>query len=129
MAFEHPAGNDPDRHRGERVEVAVLSTADGDPVVLRVAGRLFFDTLDPLTDALAKFRDGAEHRLVLDLTEVPMCDSSGLNLMIRTQSDVTAAGGWLRLAGARASVAKVLEITYLTRLLPAYGTVAEALGR
>jgi anti-anti-sigma factor len=109
-------------------ELVKVTVAAGDPVVLTVAGRLFYDILDPVAEALAEFRDGGGHRLVLDLTEVPMCDSSGLNLMVRTRSDVTAAGGWLRLAGTQPMVRKVLDITNLTRLLPTYDTVAEALA-
>jgi anti-anti-sigma factor len=107
----------------ERVEVEV---AAADPVVVRVTGRLLFDTLPPLAEALSGPIPQACPRVVLDLSAVPMCDSSALNLLVRTWSTLTDAGGWLRLAGTQPLVDRVLEITNLTRILPRYSTADAA---
>jgi anti-anti-sigma factor len=105
---------------------ADVGERDGATVVT-VRGKVFYDTLAPLTDALAGLTAGQASRVVLDLSEVPMCDSSGLNLFVRTRADLVAAGGWLRLAGTRPMVDNVLHITNLDRLLPRYPTVEDAL--
>ncbi|GGM30138.1 STAS domain-containing protein [Dactylosporangium sucinum] len=114
--------------RGAAETVGVTIVADDDPAVVRVAGRLVFDTLGPLTVAIDALRAASATRLVLDLSGVPICDSSALSLFTRTHRDLTAAGGWLRLAGTRPLVDKVLEVTDLDRLLPRYDAVEAALA-
>ncbi|WP_433201290.1 STAS domain-containing protein [Dactylosporangium sp. CS-047395] len=115
----NPAGGNP----ADQVTVHVLG---GDPLVVCVAGRLLFDTLSPLTEALAEL-DPAEHpRLVLDLGQVPMCDSSALNLMVRTRAALLDAGGWLRLAAVQPMVGSVLKLTNLSWILPSFRTAEEA---
>jgi anti-anti-sigma factor len=115
-------GSDP--FPDDRAEVTVVER--GDPVVVRVAGRMLYDTLPPLADTMAQLTSGGCPRLILDLSEVAMCDSSGLNLLVRTRAKLADAGGWLRLAGAQPMVGNVLEITNLTRILPCYTTVDAA---
>jgi anti-anti-sigma factor len=106
--------------------VEVTIEDDGDPVVVRVAGSMLYDTLPPLADAVAQLAAGRCPRLILDLSEVPMCDSSGLKLLLRTRSTLTDAGGWLRLAAIQPKVDSVLKITNLTHVLPCYPSVDAA---
>ena len=110
----------------EPVETVEVKISDGDPVVIQVNGRLLYDSLQPLADALARLDPPASPRVILDLATVPMCDSSALNLLVRTRSDLVAAGGWLRLAAVQPLVETVLRITNLTRILPTYPTAEEA---
>ena len=110
----------------ERV-TADVADRDGTTVVT-VRGKVFYDTLSPLADALADLTRRPARQIVLDLSAVPMCDSSGLNLFVRTRADLAAAGGWLRLSGTRPMVDNVLHITNLDRILPRYATVDEALS-
>jgi anti-anti-sigma factor len=112
-----------DGYPQERVEVEVLP---GDPVVVQVAGRLFYDTLSPLSEVLSRLVPATCSRLVLDLSRVPLCDSSALNLLVQTRSGLASAGGWLRLAGTQPMVDSVLEITNLGSILPRYATVDDA---
>ena len=108
----------------ERVTVDV-GERDG-VVVVTVGGKVLYDTLAPLADALARLTTRPGLCVVLDLAAVPMCDSSGLNLFVRTRSQLTATGGWLRLSGTRPIVDSVLHITNLDRILPRYETVEDA---
>lgn len=117
--------NHPEEARGETVEVKIV---DGDPVVVEVAGKMLFDTLGPLAEALARLAPASHPRVVLDLSQVPMCDSSALNLLTRTRSERSSVGGWFRLAGAQPLVGTVLKITNLTRILPVYASVEEAVA-
>jgi anti-sigma B factor antagonist len=107
-------------------ESIVLQIVEGDPVVVRVAGRVLFDTLRPLADALAAVDPAAHPRLVLELGDVPMCDSSALNLFVRAHAARHAAGGWLRLVGPQPLVERVLDITNLARVLPVFASAQEA---
>src|SRR2546421_12987854 len=56
-------------------------------------GQLYFDTIRPLRDALLVLAAGERARIVLDLSAVTLCDSSGLNVMVQAQ----------RMAGGRAA--------------------------
>ena len=97
-----------------------------DHVVVSAHGVLYFDTLQPLQDALLVqvARDNA--RVVLDLAGVSQCDSSGLNLFVRAYKLAHQHGGWFRLAAPAHAVRRLLELTNLNRALPVFDSVAEA---
>lgn len=105
---------------------ADVTERDG-AVVVTVTGKVFYDTLTPLADTLAELSARPANRVVLDLSDVPTCDSSGLNLFVRTRTDLAATGGWLRLTGTRPMVDNVLHITNLDRILPRHPSVEAAL--
>jgi anti-sigma B factor antagonist len=89
-------------------------------------GRLYFDTVGPLRQALLALAAGERPRIVLDLSGVETCDSSALNLMVEVHRRAAGRGGWLRLVAPQRHVRRVLEVTNLTRLLAVYDTVAQA---
>jgi anti-anti-sigma factor len=122
---EFSLDRDNSHHLTDERVTADVGERDGAAVVT-VRGKVFYDTLAPLAEALAQLTSRPPHRVVLDLSAVPMCDSSGLNLFVRTRSDLTATGGWLRLTGTRPMVDNVLHITNLDRILPRYATVEDA---
>ncbi|MFF5228767.1 STAS domain-containing protein [Dactylosporangium sp. NPDC000521] len=106
---------------------ADVTDRDG-AVVVSVRGKVLYDTLAPLADVLAGLTERPALHLVLELSDVPMCDSSGLNLFVRTRSQLVATGGWLRLTGTRPLVDNVLHITNLDRILTRHATVEEAIA-
>ena len=106
--------------------VRIIVRDRGDHTVVAPQGRLYFDTVHPLRDALLLIAAADQPHIVLDLSEVPLCDSSGLNLMVQTHRLATRRGGWLRLAGPQPGVRRVLEATNLTQLLSIYDTLTAA---
>ncbi|MFF3891424.1 STAS domain-containing protein [Streptomyces sp. NPDC001914] len=54
-------------------------------------------------------------------------DSSALNVLISAQKRVTLAGGWIRLEGLRAAVARVVQPVGLDSIIACYPTVDQAL--
>lgn len=124
--MEFSLDRDESHHLTDERVTAEIGERDGAAVVT-VRGKVFYDTLAPLTAALAQLTAAPARRVVLDLSAVPMCDSSGLSLFVRTRSDLAATGGWLRLAGTSPMVDNVLHITNLDRILPRYATVEDAL--
>lgn len=109
----------------ERFTVAV-QTVDG-AVVLELAGELDHDTAQPLREALdaAVVRGG---RLLVDLTGLGFCDSTGLNVLLQSRLTAVEAGGSVELAGLRGSVARMFRITGADGVFPVYADVAEALS-
>jgi anti-sigma B factor antagonist len=106
------------------VQVAVRRSAGH--TVVAASGSIYFDTHDTLRETLLTLAADNEPRIVLDLSGVDLCDSSGLNLMAQTHMMATRHGGWLRLAGVRPIVRQVLDATHLTRMLPLYDTAEQA---
>lgn len=108
-----------------RFTVAV-QTVDG-AVVLELAGELDHDTAQPLREALdaATARGG---RLLVDLTKLGFCDSTGLNVLLHSRLTAQEAGGSLELTGLRGSVARMFRITGADGVFPVYADVAQALS-
>ena len=55
--------------------------------------------------------------LIIDLTNVPFVDSTGLGALLDLHTAVTHAGRMVRLRGVQKPVRKVIEITGLTQAL------------
>lgn len=102
-------------------------SADADASVLAVAGEIDRDTIHFLHDAAEEAIALGSHRLVLDLTGVTFCDSSGLSTFVELHRRTTTLGGWTRLAGLSGDLHGILRVTNLDRLLPIYDTVEQAL--
>jgi anti-anti-sigma factor len=112
---------------GERpLDLDVRAHGDGRAAVA-VGGEIDFATHRSLLSALTDLIEQGRPRIVLDLSRVSFCDSTGLGVMVQIRQRVVGVGGWLRLAGPTEPVRRALEITNLDRLIPAYPTVAEAL--
>jgi anti-anti-sigma factor len=124
---EFSLDRDESHHLTDERATVKVTERDGAAVVT-VRGKVLYDTLTPLSETLSRLTGRPSLRVVLDLSGVSMCDSSGLNLFVRTRSELTSSGGWLRLAGTRPLVDNVLHITNLDRILPRYDTVEDALS-
>ncbi|MFF1303657.1 STAS domain-containing protein [Streptomyces sp. NPDC058307] len=106
------------------------SAVDGIRVVT-LRGEIDHDGKDALTAALLP-EDGADHgpapRVVADLSGVTFLDSTGINVFVHVHHQVSAAHGWLRLAAARESVMRVLELVGLDTVIPCHPTLEQALN-
>ncbi|WP_405713729.1 STAS domain-containing protein [Streptomyces xanthophaeus] len=109
----------------ERFTVAVR-TVDG-AVVLELAGELDHDTAQPLRDALdAAVTPGG--RLLVDLTDLGFCDSTGLNVLLHSRLTAQEAGAGLELVGLRGPVARMFRITGADGVFPVHADMAGALS-
>ncbi|MFG2167347.1 STAS domain-containing protein [Micromonospora chersina] len=90
---------------------------DGGPARLRLAGELDLSTAPELTAAIDRLVAEGHRELLLDLTELTFCDSTGIAAFVRGDNLATAAGGWLRITGATGRVARVLAMTGLDDVL------------
>ncbi len=67
-------------------------------------------------------------KLVVDLSDVEYCDSSGLSAILLAYRLLQANEGFIRLAGLRKSVKTLIEISQLSRILPVSETAEEAVA-
>jgi anti-anti-sigma factor len=95
--------------------------------VITAAGDIDYGSHNLLRDFAADALAGDRIRLVLDLSSVRICDSTGLSVFVELHRTTTARGGWFRLAGPRPLVVSTLAITHLDRLLPVFDSADAAL--
>jgi anti-anti-sigma factor len=94
-----------------------ISPGDGVTLV-RVGEGIFTDNRDPLLTALLHLADTPGTGIVVDLSDVPLCDSGALNMLVQVHQRVTATGGSLRLINPQPMVGNILHVTNLDRLIP-----------
>jgi anti-anti-sigma factor len=66
-------------------------------------------------------------KLVLDLSEVEYCDSSGLSAILLAFRILQSEEGQIRIASPTKNVKTLIEISQLDRILPVCNTVNEAI--
>ncbi|WP_174536567.1 STAS domain-containing protein [Micromonospora chalcea] len=86
-------------------------------VCLRLAGELDLSTAPELNSAIDRLIAEGRRELLLDLTGLTFCDSSGIAAFVRGDNLAAADGGWLRVTGATGRVARVLQVTGLAEVL------------
>lgn len=104
------------------VSVHVL---DGCPVIM-LRGELDMTTAGALAEALAgQARDRAA-RVVVDLSALDYLASAGVQVLLKAQQDLMAAGGSFAVTCPRPIVARVLQLTGTDQLIPVYNNLREA---
>lgn len=69
---------------------------------------------------------GDHPHLILDLSGVTFCDSSGLNALLRLRRHAGENGGSLALAAPTDQIMRMLRLTGADAVLPLYADVTEA---
>ncbi|WP_051711659.1 STAS domain-containing protein [Streptomyces sp. NRRL S-350] len=112
-----------------RAELAVRArTAASGAVVCVLVGDLDIETLAPAADALTTLLAQRPSAMVIDLEGVDFCDSSGLNLLLRTRLAAGEQGVALHLAAVSPTVMRVLELTGAQAVFSLHRSVEAALA-
>jgi anti-anti-sigma factor len=109
------------------VHVSVVDQPD-DSVVVVVRGNLDIDSSAVLTTTLDQVLTAPVPRVVVDLSGVEFCDSTGLSAFLVGHRRAAALGGWVRLAGPDEFLGRLLDTVGLTPRMPVYADVADALA-
>ena len=64
--------------------------------------------------------------LIIDLSDVEFCDSSGLSALLIAERKLRENGGVVKLAGVQKKVMTLIKISHLDRAFELYDTVAKA---
>ena len=96
------------------VELKVSTRSQGDSVIVALAGEIDLYTAPRLQSELAAaLASGEPARLVVDMSAVEFCDSTGMNVLLAAHRRATEQGGSLELGGPRPAVRKILQVTGL----------------
>ncbi|WP_250037275.1 STAS domain-containing protein [Paractinoplanes maris] len=109
------------------MHVSVVDNSD-ESVVVTVRGNIDIDSGTTLTTALEQLLDRPAPRIVVDLSGIEFCDSTGLSALVVGHNRASASGGWLRLAAPGEFLARLLDTVGLIPRLAVYTTVGDALA-
>jgi anti-sigma B factor antagonist len=109
------------------MHVSVLDQP-GDTVVLVLRGDLDIDTAPALHTALGQILGQPLPKIVVDLSGVSFCDSTGLSALVLGHRHAARHGGWLRLAAPSDWLRQLLTTVGLTKQLSVHPDVATALA-
>ncbi|MEU9042943.1 MULTISPECIES: STAS domain-containing protein [unclassified Kitasatospora] len=111
-----------------RPELAVRTRHEAcGAVVCVLVGDLDIETLAPAADALTALVAQRPRAVVIDLAGVGFCDSSGLNLLLKTRLAAGEERVALYLAAVSPTVLRVLELTGAHAVFSLHESVAAAL--
>lgn len=91
--------------------------------LITVSGELAGPGSERLLTRLDRLLDNGHRYVVLDLTGVTFCDSSGVSALVRGHARASAAAGGLKVLTASGQVTRVLELSGLARMLGLQSTV------
>jgi anti-anti-sigma factor len=94
--------------------------------VMTVCGELDMATTAVLRDQIVTLLQDTAAPVIIDLSGVAFCDTSGLALLVGAQRRAKLHGLVVVLAGPRRSVSRLLHITGLDRAFTIYPTLAAA---
>jgi len=96
------------------VELSVSSRSQGDHTIVIAAGEIDLYTAPRLHSELAAVINAAPaSRIVVDMSGVEFCDSTGMNVLLSSLRQARERGGELELAAPRPAVMKILQVTGL----------------
>lgn len=96
--------------------------------VLRLHGPVDVSRAMALRDLLGAQIDGPAARVLLDLGDVPLVDSSGIGILVTAHRRAEGQGARFAIAAAGGPVARVFEMTRTNRLLSIHPTVEEGVA-
>jgi anti-sigma B factor antagonist len=102
---------------------------NGKATVLKLLGRKLDSTVSP--DLKAEFlvlcKPKVTEKLIVDMTEVQFCDSSGLSALLIADRAMREHGGSVHLVHVHKKVLDLMKISMLDRVFTINTTVADAI--
>src|SRR5208283_4733678 len=96
------------------VELNVSSRFHDDHTIVTICGEIDLYTAPRLHSELgAVLVDGMPTRVVIDMSGVEFCDSTGMNVLLSYLRRVRERGGELEIASPKPAVRKILQVTGL----------------
>ncbi|MFE4602125.1 STAS domain-containing protein [Kitasatospora indigofera] len=109
------------------LRTTVRSTPTGP--VLEIAGDLDFHSAPGAREVLLGLTPGPGRLLVVDLTGLTFCDSTGITLLLAARNHAVGHQAHIALAGVPAQVARIFDITGLSQVFASCPTAEDAVDR
>ncbi|WP_344595637.1 STAS domain-containing protein [Actinomadura vinacea] len=95
------------------MELNVSTASQGGHAVVTATGELDLYTAPRLQTALAGLLREQVDRVVVDMSGIDFCDSTGMNVLLSAMKRLKERGGTLELAAPRPAVKRILQVTGL----------------
>ena len=107
----------------------IEKTTEGDIVVLALKGQLDALTAGKIKPVLDEVLDGDQVRVIYDLKELSLLDSSGIGVIVSTFKRTRVSGGDTKVACLSEQPKEVFTVLSLDRYIDTFDTLDEALMR
>lgn len=104
----------------------VESSSDGDALILKLAGEIDLHSSPELRLTISDAVNQAKPRLIVDLSNVPYMDSSGVGTLVEAKRMVERNKAQMILVNPQPRVLSVFEITHLDRFFTIRANIEEA---
>ncbi|GAA5047015.1 anti-sigma factor antagonist BldG [Thermocatellispora tengchongensis] len=94
---------------------------------MAVAGEIDLYTAPRLQAEFTRLLGDGPSRVVIDMSGVDFCDSTGMNVLLSALKRLKERGGALEVAAPRPAVRKILQVTGLDSVFVVHETVPEEL--
>ncbi|WP_343233674.1 STAS domain-containing protein [Streptomonospora sp. PA3] len=95
------------------MELKISSQSQGDCAVVAVRGEIDLYTAPQLQSGLVNALEDGARRLMVDMSQVEFCDSTGMSVLLSAMKRARTKEGDLALVAPKPGVRKVLEVTGL----------------
>jgi anti-sigma B factor antagonist len=99
-------------------DLTIRVEGDGPSRTVRLVGTCDLATVPALREALMPLAPPEVKRLVINVSELEFCDSTGLGTMLGALRRMREGGGEFSIAGAHGTVLRLLQITGLDSIVP-----------
>jgi anti-sigma B factor antagonist len=120
------AGADIGQDRGMQLSAATSGTPGRPVTVVSVRGDVDLDGAPALRAALHNLLGLLQPRIVIDLSGVDFCDSTGLSAFVYAYTHCRDHGGFLHLAAPTPFLTGILAVVGIAGHVPIFNTVADA---
>jgi anti-sigma B factor antagonist len=110
------------------VDLSISSSEQAGRHVVAVSGEVDVHTAAQLGTAMDTVIDAGALHLVVDLTDTPFLDSTGLSVLVRALNRVRVGGGSVRIVAPADRIAKVFRLTGLDTTMPLYADLTAAVA-
>ncbi len=110
------------------VELKVSTWSQGDHTVVSVTGEIDLYTAPTLQSELMTAINNGHVQLIVDMSSVEFCDSTGINVLLGALRRAREQGGDLQLARPGSAIRKVLQVTGLEAVFTVLDEPAQLTG-
>ncbi|MBO3745977.1 STAS domain-containing protein [Streptosporangiaceae bacterium NEAU-GS5] len=105
------------------MELKVATQSHAGHAVLTVSGEIDLYTAPRLQAEFTRLLETGPERVVIDMSGVEFCDSTGMNVLLSALKRLRERGGRLEVAAPRPAVRKILQVTGLDSVFTVHETV------
>ncbi|MEV0582711.1 STAS domain-containing protein [Nonomuraea sp. NPDC050310] len=107
------------------MELKVSTRSHAGHALVEIAGEIDLYTAPRLQSEFTRLLQDGPQRVVIDMSQVEFCDSTGMNVLLSALKRIKEQGGVLDVAAPRPAVRKILQVTGLDSVFTVHESVPE----